>query len=154
MIDQHNTKTNGIGFTGLLQLVFITLKLLKVINWSWVWVLSPVWISVAFVVLLLLIYFAVLLVLRKQKRGKKKANVKNEAPSNRDGKKGKKNLNNESCINCQNLKCIECDEVEDWQKFLRNMRYCNNCKNTGESCLFCSDVTHNNFEAKKEAETL
>jgi len=36
---------SGIGFTGLLTSVFITLKLCHVINWSWLWVLSPVWIS-------------------------------------------------------------------------------------------------------------
>lgn len=45
----------GIGFTGLLTIVFITLKLLHVIDWSWLWVLSPVWISVGIFVLLLAI---------------------------------------------------------------------------------------------------
>lgn len=35
----------GIGFTGLLAILFIGLKLGSVINWSWVWVLSPIWIS-------------------------------------------------------------------------------------------------------------
>ena len=35
----------GIGFTGLLTIVFIVLKLCHVISWSWVWVLSPLWIS-------------------------------------------------------------------------------------------------------------
>ena len=35
---------NGIGFCGVLAIVFITLKLLKIINWSWLWVLSPIWI--------------------------------------------------------------------------------------------------------------
>lgn len=34
-------------FTGLLTLVFITLKLCHVINWSWWWVLSPIPISVS-----------------------------------------------------------------------------------------------------------
>lgn len=35
----------GIGFTGLLTLIFITLKLCGVIAWSWVWVLAPLWIG-------------------------------------------------------------------------------------------------------------
>ena len=35
----------GIGFTGLLTITFIVLKLTHVISWSWVWVLSPIWIS-------------------------------------------------------------------------------------------------------------
>ena len=37
----------GIGITGLLGVAFIVLKLCKVINWSWLWVLSPFWISMA-----------------------------------------------------------------------------------------------------------
>lgn len=37
--------TRGIGFTGLLTIAFIVLKLCGVINWSWVWVLAPLWIG-------------------------------------------------------------------------------------------------------------
>lgn len=40
----------GIGFTGALQIAFIVLKLCEVINWSWVWVLAPAWISLILVV--------------------------------------------------------------------------------------------------------
>jgi len=40
-----NTKqTNGIGFFGLLAVLFIGLKLTGYIGWSWVWVLTPLWI--------------------------------------------------------------------------------------------------------------
>lgn len=42
---KHNTQT-GIGFFGLLALIFITLKLIGVIKWSWFWVLSPLWGSI------------------------------------------------------------------------------------------------------------
>lgn len=38
-------KSGGIGFCGLLTIVFIILKLIKVICWSWLWVLSPLWIG-------------------------------------------------------------------------------------------------------------
>jgi hypothetical protein len=31
----------GIGFIGLLTLVFIVLQLTETIDWSWFWVLSP-----------------------------------------------------------------------------------------------------------------
>lgn len=34
----------GIGFVGLLTILFIGLKLTNYINWSWWWVLSPIWI--------------------------------------------------------------------------------------------------------------
>lgn len=37
--------SSGIGFTGLLTIVFIILKLCGIIAWSWWWVLSPLWIS-------------------------------------------------------------------------------------------------------------
>ena len=53
-----NNKSNSsinIGFTGLLQLTFIILKLCKVINWSWWWVLAPFWIPLALVVIILII---------------------------------------------------------------------------------------------------
>lgn len=39
----------GIGFFGLLTIVFICLKLTGFINWSWVWVLAPTWIPLAIV---------------------------------------------------------------------------------------------------------
>ena len=34
-----------IGFLGLLTLVLIVLKLTHYIDWSWVWVLSPLWLG-------------------------------------------------------------------------------------------------------------
>jgi len=47
--------TGGVSFTGILTIVFIVLKLTGFINWSWVWVLSPLWISVVIVAIILLI---------------------------------------------------------------------------------------------------
>ena len=41
MSNNNTSGGRGIGFTGLLTIVFITLKLLGVIKWSWLWVLSP-----------------------------------------------------------------------------------------------------------------
>lgn len=43
----------GIGFSGLLTIVFIVLKLTGYIAWSWWWVLSPAWISVLVFLLIL-----------------------------------------------------------------------------------------------------
>ena len=44
--NNNNPSSNsGIGFIGLLTITFIVLKLCNVINWSWVWVLSPLWIG-------------------------------------------------------------------------------------------------------------
>lgn len=47
--------SSGIGFTGLLTIVFIVLKLTGVINWSWIWVLSPAWIHVLLIILVVII---------------------------------------------------------------------------------------------------
>lgn len=44
-MNDNKSGSAGIGFTGLLTITFIVLKLTHVINWSWVWVLSPIWIS-------------------------------------------------------------------------------------------------------------
>ena len=46
--------SNGIGFIGLLTILFIGLKLGNVITWSWWWVLSPVIISTIVVILLII----------------------------------------------------------------------------------------------------
>ena len=42
---KESSTTTGIGFTGFLTLIFVTLKLTGVIAWSWWWVLSPLWIG-------------------------------------------------------------------------------------------------------------
>ena len=42
-----NSSNGGIGFFGALTIVFIILKLLDKIDWSWWWVLAPIWIPSA-----------------------------------------------------------------------------------------------------------
>lgn len=62
MKDNKSTASGGIGFTGLLTIAFIVLKLCKVIEWSWWWVLSPLWISVGLglTILVIVIIFAII----------------------------------------------------------------------------------------------
>ena len=60
-MENNNTAAGGgIGFAGLLTIVFIVLKLCGVINWSWVWVLSPLWISFGLGIILITILFIIL----------------------------------------------------------------------------------------------
>lgn len=54
-----NSSSGGIGFAELLTIVFITLKLTEVIDWSWWWVLSPMWISALVVIFIVMIIMAV-----------------------------------------------------------------------------------------------
>jgi len=59
-MSDSSSSSSGIGFVGLLTIVFITLKLCDVIKWSWLWVLSPLWITttfVGFVLIFTCIYF-------------------------------------------------------------------------------------------------
>ena len=52
--------SSGVGFGGLLTILFIGLKLGGIINWSWWWVLSPIWLPTA-----VLLFIAALLFLVK-----------------------------------------------------------------------------------------
>lgn len=52
--NSNSGSSGGIGFVGLLTVAFIVLKLTDVIAWSWLWVLSPAWISASVGVLILL----------------------------------------------------------------------------------------------------
>lgn len=42
-MSESNSSSGGIGVFGLLGIVFVTLKLLHVITWSWWWVTVPFW---------------------------------------------------------------------------------------------------------------
>jgi hypothetical protein len=57
-----SSSSGGIGFTGLLTVLFIGLKLTGYINWPWIWVLSPIWISILLALAILAIIFIIALV--------------------------------------------------------------------------------------------
>lgn len=48
-------ENKNVNFVFLLSLLFIGLKLCKVINWSWIWVLSPLWIGWGIVLILVVL---------------------------------------------------------------------------------------------------
>jgi hypothetical protein len=62
MSSNSSSSSSGIGFPGLLTVLFIGLKLTGHITWPWVWVLSPLWIS-ALIALAFLVIFIVLAVI-------------------------------------------------------------------------------------------
>ena len=47
MSTESKARSGGVGFGGLLFLLFLTLKLTHVIDWSWWWVTAPLWGGVA-----------------------------------------------------------------------------------------------------------
>lgn len=61
--ETNTTVTGGIGFCGLLTIVFIVLKLLNKISWPWIWVLAPLWIE--FIVAVLTVIIIIIGVTRK-----------------------------------------------------------------------------------------
>lgn len=66
----NNTRSGGIGFTGALTILFIGFKLAHVISWSWWWVLSPIWISAAatIAIVVLVVGFAFVAVTIKERK--------------------------------------------------------------------------------------
>lgn len=60
-MSDNSSRSGGIGFVGVLTIVFIVLKLVGVIDWSWLWVLSPIWImiliSIGFIALVVIIVY-------------------------------------------------------------------------------------------------
>lgn len=71
----------GFSIATILGVVFVILKLIGVITWSWLWVLAPFWIPLAVVLLflgVLGIMFLVSLAVDKRNATKhKKARIKN-----------------------------------------------------------------------------
>lgn len=68
--ERNNTTAGGIGFCGLLAVAFIVLKLTGVINWSWLWVLAPIWIPTAITLAIIVIVLVAILVRELTKGGR------------------------------------------------------------------------------------
>lgn len=54
-MSDNNARSGGISFCGLLTIVFIVLRLTNVIDWDWWWVLAPLWVPLAIVLLVVVI---------------------------------------------------------------------------------------------------
>ena len=56
-MSERDTHVNaGIGLPWTLTIVFIVLKLCKVISWKWIWVFAPIWITFAIALVALIVY--------------------------------------------------------------------------------------------------
>ena len=60
-VESGSSSTQGGWFFSALTLIFITLKLTEVIDWPWIWVLAPLWIPLAVVVVVFGVMFLVLM---------------------------------------------------------------------------------------------
>ena len=60
MNNRGNQPSRGIVFGELLFIVFLVLKLTKVISWSWWWITAPLWIPFLIVVVsAVILYFKI-----------------------------------------------------------------------------------------------
>lgn len=59
MSNNSSNSGAGIGFFGLLTIVFIVLKLIGKIDWSWIWVLAPFWIPLAIAAVCFILYIVI-----------------------------------------------------------------------------------------------
>ena len=54
-----DNNSGGIGLLGVLEIVFIVLKLLGIITWSWWIVLIPLWIDITLVICCIIAFMIV-----------------------------------------------------------------------------------------------
>lgn len=58
-MEKSSSTSGGIGFWGVLQIVFIVLKLTHVIDWPWIWVLAPAWIGAIITIIIFVVVFII-----------------------------------------------------------------------------------------------
>lgn len=55
----NNSNSASIGLPAILGIVFIVLKLCKVITWSWWWVTAPFWLVPTIMIIVLMIIWTI-----------------------------------------------------------------------------------------------
>lgn len=60
-----NSSSSGLSLCSVLTIVFVVLKLVGVIAWSWWWVLSPLWIGIGFSVVVIGGYIVLVLLAKR-----------------------------------------------------------------------------------------
>jgi len=101
-MSKSSSSSGGIGFLGVLTIVFIVLKLLDKIDWSWLWVLSPLWLPIVVPVVALaavgvivgFVYLVIYAFEGKAKRSRRTVRISASFPGNGLFGKGKSVLGN------------------------------------------------------------
>ncbi len=58
-MNKDGRTVNGMTLGGTLTVIFVVLKLVGVIHWSWLWVLAPMWLPIAIFVFVVALIWAV-----------------------------------------------------------------------------------------------
>lgn len=69
----NNNSSSGVGFMSILFIVFLVLKLCKVITWSWWWITAPLWGGLVLVLIIGVI--SVILARRQIRKTSKKMEI-------------------------------------------------------------------------------
>jgi membrane protein YdbS with pleckstrin-like domain len=70
-MNERKLVSSGMSFPSVLTVVFIVLKLVGVINWRWVWVLSPIWITLSIYAVVIMAFIIVWVIAKLWKRTQK-----------------------------------------------------------------------------------
>jgi hypothetical protein len=65
---ENKTKNTSLGIGTIIFLIFLVMKLAKigeVANWSWWWVTAPLWIPIAFILIVLLVFLLIAVIVQK-----------------------------------------------------------------------------------------
>ena len=65
-MEKKEIYSGGIGFCGLLTITFVVLKIMGVISWHWFWVISPLWLPLLLVIVIVAIMSLIFLLLCKK----------------------------------------------------------------------------------------
>jgi len=68
MSEKYNFLFRGTGFFSLLTLLFIGLKLTDNIGWSWLWILSPLWMPIGIGLFIIGIFFIIIFIVELFKK--------------------------------------------------------------------------------------
>lgn len=62
----ERTGCTGWGLAIILTIIFIALQVTNVINWSWIWLISPLWIMIGLDILIFIIWILLILIFKNK----------------------------------------------------------------------------------------
>ena len=67
-----DNNSKGTSITTVLTLIFVVLKLCGIIKWSWIWVLSPTWLSIVLYLVTLIVFTTIKVITEESKNNRKR----------------------------------------------------------------------------------